>query len=138
MAVIRGAKLLLGGGEIQVTDEDVNHTFSVGMQKGGLCGRLLRSCELERANVFRLPAFGSLGYVELHCLTLLQASEATCLDRRKMHENVFARLAADEAVAFGVVEPLYCSLFHMLVLFCSFFVVTLEGFGRNLVQVTSC
>src|SRR5579872_4580537 len=28
-----------------------------------------------------------------------------------MDENVFAGLAADEAVAFGVVKPLYCSLF---------------------------
>jgi len=55
-----------------------------------------------------------------------------------VHENVFAILAADKTIAFGVVEPLYCSLFHVFVLFCSFSVVTLEGFGRNLVQVTGC
>jgi hypothetical protein len=29
-----------------------------------------------------------------------------------MHEDILARLAADKAVAFGVVKPLYCSLFH--------------------------
>ena len=28
-----------------------------------------------------------------------------------MHKNVLAALTADEAVAFGVVEPLHCSLF---------------------------
>jgi hypothetical protein len=36
-----------------------------------------------------------------------------------MHEDVFAILAADEAVALGVVKPLYCSCFcHLL---CTFF-----------------
>jgi hypothetical protein len=31
-----------------------------------------------------------------------------------MHKNILAALTADEAVAFGVVEPLHCSLFcHM-------------------------
>jgi hypothetical protein len=30
-----------------------------------------------------------------------------------MHENVFAILTADKAVALGVIEPLYCSLFHV-------------------------
>jgi hypothetical protein len=48
-----------------------------------------------------------------------------------MHENVFARLPADKAIAFGVVEPLYCSLFHIVVLLF-LFEVTLEGVGRNL------
>jgi hypothetical protein len=33
-----------------------------------------------------------------------------------MHKHILARLAADKAVALGVVEPLYCSLFHILVL----------------------
>jgi hypothetical protein len=31
-----------------------------------------------------------------------------------MHENIFPSLTADETVAFGVVEPLYCSLFHLI------------------------
>jgi hypothetical protein len=30
-----------------------------------------------------------------------------------VHENVFAILAADKTVAFGVVKPLYCTLFHV-------------------------
>jgi hypothetical protein len=34
-----------------------------------------------------------------------------------MHKNIFAILPADEAVAFGVVKPLYRSLFHILGLF---------------------
>ena len=37
-----------------------------------------------------------------------------------MHKNVFATLTANEAVAFGVVEPLYCSLFcHVDTVFLS-------------------
>src|ERR1700722_499308 len=66
---------------------------------------------LERLDVLSLPAFGALGHVELHGLALLQALETACLNRREMYENVFAGLAADKAVAFGVIEPLYCSLF---------------------------
>jgi hypothetical protein len=37
-----------------------------------------------------------------------------------MHENVFAILAADKAIAFSVVEPFHCSLFHVFVLFVPF------------------
>ena len=71
-----------------------------------------RQLQLEWANVFRLPPLRSFGDFEFHGLTLLQALKPTRLDRRKMHENVLARLTADKAVAFGVVKPLYCSLFH--------------------------
>jgi len=52
-----------------------------------------------------------------------------------MHKNIFAILAADKAVALGVIEPLHCSLFHIVFYSCSFVIVTLEGFGRNLAQV---
>jgi len=71
---------------------------------------------LQNLDVFRLPALGALGHVELHCLTFLQALETARLDSREVHKNVFACLAADKTVAFSVVEPLYCSLFHVFVL----------------------
>jgi hypothetical protein len=73
--------------------------------------------DLDRGHVLCLPALRALGYFELHCLALLQALEAARLNRREMHENVFAGLTADEAVALGVIEPLNCSLFHIVVLF---------------------
>jgi hypothetical protein len=82
---------------------------------------------LERANVVSLPAFGPLGDVKLHCLALLQALETACLDRREVHKNVFATLTADKAVAFGVIEPLYCSLFCHDVTGVPFDQFTLEG-----------
>jgi hypothetical protein len=68
--------------------------------------------DLDRPYVLGLPAFRTLGDAELDRLALLQASEPARLDRREMHENVFAILAADKAIALGVVKPLYCSLFH--------------------------
>jgi len=74
------------------------------------------SRELDRPDVFGLPAFRPFSDAELNGLTLLQAFKPACLDRRKMYKNVFAILAADEAVPLGVVEPLYCSLFHDVVL----------------------
>ena len=69
--------------------------------------------ELERPNVLGLPAFGSFSDLKFHALTFLQAAETARLDGREMHENVFATLAADKAIALGVVEPLHCSLFHI-------------------------
>ena len=84
---------------------------------------------LERLNVFSLPALGPLGDVEFHSLALLQALETARLDSREMHENVFAILAADEAVALGVVEPLYCSLFCHVDTGVPFNRFTLERFG---------
>ncbi len=71
---------------------------------------------LECLHVFCLPALWSLGDIELHRLTLLQTLKASRLDGGEMHENVLAILTANKTVAFGIVEPLYCSLFHVFVL----------------------
>jgi hypothetical protein len=107
-------KLLFRHGRIQIADKDVIHLapFFKKQTKGGAVSAASRQLSLEWANVFRLPPLRSFGDIELHRLALLQALKPTRLDRRKMHENVLARLAADKPVAFGVVEPLYCSLFH--------------------------
>ena len=82
---------------------------------------------LEGADVISLPALRPLGDVKLHRLALLQALESARLDRREVHKNVFATLTADEAVAFGVIEPLYCSLFCHDVTGVPFDQFTLEG-----------
>ena len=86
---------------------------------------------LQRLNVFSLPALGPLGDVELHGLALLQALETARLDRREVHKNIFAILTADEAVAFGVIEPLYCSLFCHVDTGVPFNRFTLERFGSS-------
>src|SRR5690348_401842 len=65
----------------------------------------------ERLYVFSLPAFGALRHLELHSLPFLKTLEPPRLDCREMHKNILAALTTDEAVAFGVVEPLHRSLF---------------------------
>jgi len=92
---------------------------------------MIQPKNLDRAHVLGLPALRPFGHVELHGLAFLQASESAGLNGGEMHENVFASLAADKAVALSVVEPLNCSLFHILVLLF-LFEVTLEGIGKNL------
>jgi hypothetical protein len=72
---------------------------------------------LDRPYVFRLEALRALGDVELYSLAFLQAAEAARLNRREMHEDIFATLTADEAKAFRVVKPLHCSCFQL----CSYF-----------------
>src|ERR1051326_6773527 len=69
---------------------------------------------LQDLNVLCLPAFGAFLDFELHGLAFLQATESIRLDRREMHENIFAGLTADKAKTLGVVKPLYCSLFHVV------------------------
>src|ERR1700757_1896862 len=86
---------------------------------------------LQRLDVLCLPALRSLGHFELHGLTLLKASETASLDRREVHKNVFAILAADKAIAFGVVEPLYCPLFCHVDTGIPFNRFTLERFGGS-------
>src|SRR3981081_3372848 len=68
---------------------------------------------LQNLDVLCLPALRTLHHVELHLLAFLQAAESVGLDGRKMHEDIFAVLTADEAVSLCVVKPLYCSLFHV-------------------------
>ena len=72
---------------------------------------------LDGPDVFCLEAFGPLGDVKSDCLAFLQAAKAACLDGRKMHKNIVARRAADEAEAFGIVKPFHCSLFHCVTCF---------------------
>jgi len=71
----------------------------------------------DSLNVLSLPALRAFGHVELHCLPFLQAAKATSLDCGEMHEDILPILTADEAIAFGVVKPLYCSLFYLIFLF---------------------
>ena len=76
------------------------------------------SCgHLDSLNVLSLPALWPLGHVELYRLPFLQAAEASSLNSGEMHEDILPILTADEAVAFGIVKPLYCSLFHFEFLF---------------------
>src|ERR1700737_1495541 len=74
-------------------------------------------CHLDCLNVLSLPALLAFGYVELPLLPFLKAAEAASLNSGEMHEDILSRFAADKAVAFGVVKPLYCSLFHLMFLF---------------------
>jgi hypothetical protein len=83
----------------------------LGGSRGGHAFYLEFPLCLQRTDVLSLPALWPLGHIELNTLAFLQAAEAACLNRREVHKYIFATLTADKAVAFGVVKPLYCSLF---------------------------
>src|SRR5215472_16113839 len=95
-------------------------------KKGDPCGspyETLPAC-LQRHHVLCLPALGALYEVELHRLAFLERTKTVRLDGAVVHEHVLTVLAADEAVTFGIVEPLHSSLFHN-VAFC-FLLLELE------------
>jgi len=70
----------------------------------------LRLLGLSAADVCCLEAFRSLEQVELNRFALVQCAIAIFLDGGEMNENVFTRGPLDEAVSFGPVKPLYCTL----------------------------
>ena len=69
---------------------------------------------LSGPDVLGLQALRSFGHFKLYGLAFLQAAKTARLDCREMHKNISAALPADKAIAFGVVKPLYGSLFHIV------------------------
>src|SRR5260370_1412658 len=74
-------------------------------------------CRLNSLNVLSLPTLWAFGHVELHGLPFLPAAKTSGLNRGEVHEDILPILTADETIAFGVVKPFYCSLFHLIFLF---------------------
>src|SRR5687768_14504844 len=56
-------------------------------------------CDLDDANVGRLRALRSLRHFVADLLTLVQRLEAVCLDCGEVHEDFFAVIALNKAVA---------------------------------------
>src|SRR5579864_4059979 len=69
---------------------------------------------LERLDALCLPPLGSLYDGKLNRLALFQAAETVSLNCREVNEDILAVLPADESITLRVVEPLHCTLFHML------------------------
>src|ERR1700689_2829262 len=65
------------------------------------------------ADVGGLRTLRALGYLELHVLVLLEATEAVAVNLGVVHEDIRSVGAGDEAVALLRVEPLDGSLCHV-------------------------
>jgi len=63
-----------------------------------------------RGDVLRLQPFRALFYLELHSLPFIECLVSVRLNRRKVHEHIFTRLALNESITLGGVKPLYRSL----------------------------
>ncbi len=57
--------------------------------------------------------FRAFDDVERNRLAFFQAPETIRLNGGKMHENIFTVFPREKAVTLCVIEPLYCSLFHV-------------------------
>jgi len=79
---------------------------------------VLLEAVLDAFDVLCLPALRAFHYVELYLLTFLEAAESAGLNGGEMYEYILTVLAADETVPLGVVKPLHCSCFHVML--CSF------------------
>lgn len=64
------------------------------------------SCVLDATNVLGLETFGALFAFELDFITFVETAEAFTLDCGEVDEYILAIFSLNEAVAFGIVEPL--------------------------------
>ena len=70
--------------------------------------------QLEDLDVLCLPTLRATLHVEADGLAFLQRTEPVRLDGREVNEYVFAVLTRNEAKTFVAIEPLNCSLFHLI------------------------
>jgi hypothetical protein len=99
----------------EVSTSNMPDSLVAPMEKGSPMAALpenISDVHLDYGHVLCLQALRALDDAELHGLAFLKATETIRLNRRKMHEDIFAVLAADKAKAFCVVKPLHRSLFH--------------------------
>jgi hypothetical protein len=61
----------------------------------------------EAGDLVSLRALGSLDDVELHLIALFETLVALALDGAVVNEDVGSSVAAEEAIALCVIEPLY-------------------------------
>src|ERR1041385_5452970 len=83
-----------------------------GRARAGVQGKEWGGGGLDAGYVGRVQAFVAGLHFELHHLPLGERLEAVHLNRREMHEHIFATVLFNEAVALGVIEPLHLSLSH--------------------------
>ncbi len=67
---------------------------------------------LELYNVGCLGAFGRVDNVERDILTFGQGFESAVLNVAEMNEYIAAIFASNETKTLGIIEPLYCTIFH--------------------------
>src|SRR5438445_3283031 len=75
-----------------------------------------RAERLHSDDVRRVKPLLAGFHLELDDLSFRQRLEAVHLDRREVDEHVLAALLLNEAVPFGVIEPLHLSLCHSICL----------------------
>ncbi len=73
---------------------------------------------LDLYNIGRLRTFGATGNFEFNLLVHFQGLESLALNGGEVHENIFSVVLGNEAVAFGVIEPLYLTLSQTVTLLC--------------------
>src|ERR1041385_206068 len=69
---------------------------------------------LQHLHVLCLPPLRAFDDVELHRLAFFQTAETIRLNSREVNEHIFSIFAGNKAIAFRVIEPLHCALFHVI------------------------
>ena len=75
--------------------------------------RVQNFCVLQHLHVFCLPTFRAFDDVESNRLAFFQAAETIRLNGGKVYKHVLTVFPGNKAITLRVIEPLYCSLFHV-------------------------
>jgi len=68
---------------------------------------------LQHLHVLCLPTLRAFDDIEGNRLAFFQAAETIRLNGGKVYKYVFAVFPGNKAITLRVIEPLYCSLFHV-------------------------
>ena len=77
---------------------------------------ILYPLELNAGNVSSLQAFGAFHYFKLNGITFSKGLEAVAVDSGKVNENVLATILLQKTKTLAVIEPLYPTCCHTLLL----------------------
>lgn len=103
------------------------------MHEGGWSRTVGRYSFLKAKDLVGLRPLAALDDVELHFIALFQAFIAIALDRTVVDEDVGSSLAAEESIAFRIVEPLYRAF-----ILCHFSQLPLSENGWRVVATYLC
>ena len=87
--------------------------------------------ELDPRDVRRVEALFSGADFELYLLSFGESFESVHLNRREVHEHIFAAFLLNEAVSLGVIEPLHLPSGHSSCLLLGETLLPQSGAGKS-------
>jgi hypothetical protein len=97
---------------LRESDESVKTKNSAPVSSERRCAEFDGSVSLDFADVRSLQTLRAFLNIELYGVTFIQVSVPFADNRFEVHKYILTAVARNEAITFGSIEPLDCSLLH--------------------------